>query len=698
MPHLALDVPERIGPVSPEATTALIVAVETYDIPGPSLDGPLEDGLQFAEFLCRRGVPPQQIQVLASATPERLALARKRLSALNPSGDPALNPQLGTAYGSSIVDCVTRIQKYTRCTLLFVYWSGHGILMKENDQFLLTADATPETIRTIRLDALRARLKRSEADGVERTAPLQHQVFLIDACSDHAELNPADPNLPDRVKATEFSTAGTPVETRGQFAILAAPIGRKAKNLDGRGVFSKALLEWLACWVSENPAGPPYWPEPILAIHGVTQSLNTVANATPGIQFPRLDSVDWDGGRRSQSTGRRKTSVPGDWVRDLMRLIPPPALPSDALLRRVFKQLASELKESPPSRLTGAHLLEWCLDEFTALSPASFFKLAHAVFRLCQWPAGSLERDTAQNWLTARLADQLLDGATLFTEVEPILGSLPGSDPPQGSVLHLAVCPVNNLKSKPTFQIYAAILKPGASVSEWYPTGEPEVSADTLTAEWTRVINRLLDDDDVPDLDRVHFLVAIDQFALPLESWPIETGIGAAKPVGIEWCTGRRFLERKSQPARKLKIPYRRLNSRWTALQSGFDPGTHLVWIDDARQLGADLDAHADQFSKLAVGTVAQSETNPDRDGFIVLFNTGFPVAVWIRADPAQLSPGIEAELRGLFKGPIEQLPDRARDFRRKHASLGLHVAVLWDSPTEPLPDLPPYQSVGMDT
>jgi hypothetical protein len=302
--------------------------------------------------------------------------------------------------------------------------------------------------------------------------------------------------------------------------------------------------------------------------------------------------------------------------------------------------------------------------------------------------------------LDSRMADQNLtdaDANALLDDVKSVLGTLPESDSPHGSLLHLAICPVSNLKNKPTFQVFAAILKPGASESEWFKTGEPEVTAEALAAEWTRVVDRLLDDEDVPSLDRVHFLVAIDQFALPLESWPIQTGIAAAKPVGVEWLTGRRFLERKSQPTKRLKVPHRRLKSRWTALQSGFDPHLHLVWIDDARKLGADLGSHTDQFTKLAVGMVAQDDANPDRDGFIVLFDAGFPVAVWLRADPTQITPAVITELRGLFAGPIEQLPHSAREFRRKHAALGLHVAVLWDSPTEPLPDLPPYQSAGMD-
>jgi hypothetical protein len=212
----------------PKQTHAIIVGAETYATPLWKLVGPGTDGVVFAEWLCGRKVPPENIHLFLSLLdPDDAALkarlAAKRLVIKAPAErDP-------------IRKMFTQILPRLEGQLLFLFWGGHGVVKDLDARRLFYATASDENPDSLDFSSLR-RMFRSDKVKIRR------QVAFIDACANYYEsmrlaLQTAGDQMP-------YTNTEPPVE---QFFVFAAASGQATKNDAVRktGAFSTFVNEWL---------------------------------------------------------------------------------------------------------------------------------------------------------------------------------------------------------------------------------------------------------------------------------------------------------------------------------------------------------------------------------------------------------------------------------------------------------------------
>lgn len=211
-----------ISTVSSQRTYALVVGIEKYNA-GTSwnLNGPANDARKFAEWLCSRGVPRENIFLFLSPLDES--------SGALPAVQPATRDNLYRA--------ITDTLRQKEGDLLYIFWGGHGIITREGSRKLFYADATQETKLNLDLNSLLTALRSDYFPNFSQ------QICIIDTCANHVEQLRLTHSLPD-----EFFPYGQPVrKTREQFVLLAAKPGERAKNITERktGLFSEAVMEEL---------------------------------------------------------------------------------------------------------------------------------------------------------------------------------------------------------------------------------------------------------------------------------------------------------------------------------------------------------------------------------------------------------------------------------------------------------------------
>jgi predicted ATPase/Tfp pilus assembly protein PilF len=220
-------------PARPERTYALVVGIEQYRAGRAwELDGPARDARRFVDWLSRRGVPAGNIALFLSPLEANQAL----LQGPGPAAQPAVEHLV-----SGAIHDVLRPQPGE---VLFLFWSGHGILTPEGSRRLFYADATQTNKRNLDLNSLLATLRSDYFAGFPQ------QICIVNACANYVE---------DRMTVSlpgETFPRGLPETGRAQFVFLAAKAGERAKNVTARqaGLFSDAVLEEL------EQAGEEHWP------------------------------------------------------------------------------------------------------------------------------------------------------------------------------------------------------------------------------------------------------------------------------------------------------------------------------------------------------------------------------------------------------------------------------------------------------
>ncbi len=199
----------------PVKTHAVVVAVETYDIPGKNLDGPARDARRFVDWLLGCDVPTGQIKLFASPLPANAPL----IDGLGIPYEPARR--------EPIYKYLTQALPGRSGDLLFLSWGGHGILTEADERRLFYADATDADYLNLDLNSLLTSLRCRPYAGLPR------QIAFIDACANYTVHLPGSDKFPIRDLDP----------SRDQFVLLGARSGEVAVNARKGGVFSAALLD-----------------------------------------------------------------------------------------------------------------------------------------------------------------------------------------------------------------------------------------------------------------------------------------------------------------------------------------------------------------------------------------------------------------------------------------------------------------------
>jgi formylglycine-generating enzyme required for sulfatase activity len=217
----------------PDRTYGLVVGIEKYSETCWNVrngGGPANDALKFAEWLCSRNVPKDNIRLCLSPLEENNHLVQQS------------DLKVEEATEHNLSEIIENNLSQKKGDLLCVFWAGHGLLTSERERRLLCADATFQNWRNLNLDSLFLLLK---SDSFK----IQNHICIFDACADFLKLS----TLPKNLKGKEFSS-GSPDDSQ-QFVLFATREGEKAKinPQEKTGYFSQAVREVLEqesleCW------------------------------------------------------------------------------------------------------------------------------------------------------------------------------------------------------------------------------------------------------------------------------------------------------------------------------------------------------------------------------------------------------------------------------------------------------------------
>ncbi|MFE9424523.1 hypothetical protein ACFYNO_16305 [Kitasatospora sp. NPDC006697] len=198
-------------PVDPARTHALVVAAEEYGDALWNTDGPHTDALAVVDWLIRCRVPREQITVFT-------APRRTRSQPGLPAG------VAGLASPEELADFLGDQLRDAAGDLLWVFFSGHGMLDDQGRHQLLLPGSRRGVLRTIGAAELQQALL---SDQVGLSVGLV--VLVLNACADQQPANSVRTKpLPVRIDPVEV------VPDRGFFAIQAAGPGRAAWTVPDR--------------------------------------------------------------------------------------------------------------------------------------------------------------------------------------------------------------------------------------------------------------------------------------------------------------------------------------------------------------------------------------------------------------------------------------------------------------------------------
>ena len=211
---------------SQHRTYAIVVGIERYDAGGDwDLEGPAEDVIRFTSWLSGRGVPDDHILVF--------------LSPLDGAPSAATLPPgiiVRPARREFVYEAITRTLPDWEGDLLWVFWSGHGLLTRDDHLRLLYADASTDDKLNLDAHSLLTALRS------DRYARLSRMVGVFDACQIYADRLQFGSTMP-----AETLPYGLPLSRAEQFVLYAASPGEIAAN-EGRargGLFSRMVVEEL---------------------------------------------------------------------------------------------------------------------------------------------------------------------------------------------------------------------------------------------------------------------------------------------------------------------------------------------------------------------------------------------------------------------------------------------------------------------
>ncbi len=251
---------------SPERTYAIVIGIERYQGGCWDVDGPVNDALKFAQWLCARGVPKENIHFCVSPLEENCYLVEQSELEIREATDQNIY--------YSITDFLSRKEGH----LLYIFWAGHGVIAPDNSRRLVCADATRANLQNQDFDSLLDFL-RSDAFKI------RNHICIVDACATYSSGGLTD------LGGRKFSR-GKPRKDIKQFVLFATREGETAKvNSDEKtGYFSQAVRDAL------EKVYPNSWPPNMEAI---TENVKQQFKALDKRQLPTyLFYQGWDGDKQ----------------------------------------------------------------------------------------------------------------------------------------------------------------------------------------------------------------------------------------------------------------------------------------------------------------------------------------------------------------------------------------------------------------
>ncbi|MFE2424426.1 caspase family protein [Streptomyces hokutonensis] len=226
--------------IDPRRTHALVVAVEEYEDEEWNVSGPYADACAFISWLVDGcGVPDTNITLFASPLPA------SRPGAQDPPVLPAgLLTRQREASSAVVSRHLQEGMEHLETDLLWVFWSGHGLIDASGSHVLVLSDSTVRTKRVIDVDALQLALQ-SQRVGVRRGAGVPKIAVAVNACQNQPR--------EDCISKVEVGVQQTSVTERGMFIMHACSTGQQAR-IAPRGtripggaasLFPQTLLKYL---------------------------------------------------------------------------------------------------------------------------------------------------------------------------------------------------------------------------------------------------------------------------------------------------------------------------------------------------------------------------------------------------------------------------------------------------------------------
>jgi formylglycine-generating enzyme required for sulfatase activity len=253
----------------PERTYGLVVGIEKYSDTFWNVrngGGPANDALKFAEWLCSRKVPKDNIRLCLSPLEENNHLVQQS----------DLKVQEATEHNLS--EIIENDLSQKTGDLLFIFWAGHGLLTVERERRLLCADMTSQNWRNLNLDSLFLLL---QSDRFK----IRNHICIVDTCANFVELK----EFPKKLNGKGFSS-GRPREDSRKFVFFATREGEKAKvnHQEKTGYFSQSVIDAL------KKESLEYWP-PNMEI--IAKKVKQQVTSLGKQQQPTIYTYNWEGDR-----------------------------------------------------------------------------------------------------------------------------------------------------------------------------------------------------------------------------------------------------------------------------------------------------------------------------------------------------------------------------------------------------------------
>ncbi|WP_326762776.1 caspase family protein [Streptomyces phaeochromogenes] len=277
------------APIDPAKTQALVVAVERYEDPAWNVNGPYVDACAFITWLVDAcGVPAENVSFYASAL--AASLRQAEVGRLLPAGVKTKD-----ADSALVARHIQEGMVGLDADLLWVFWSGHGVVDSNGSHVLLLADSSVATKRAIAVDALQLALQ-SRRVGSNGGLGVPKIAVAVNACQ----------NQPAGVEValTDVTTTSTRVTDRGLFVMHACSTGQKARNIRAGAMRGKAAATGLfprTLLTSLHDGSGRVLPDLHRVSDDIDRAFATLRSDSQTLQKPSLLRRNWDG--RTLRTG-----------------------------------------------------------------------------------------------------------------------------------------------------------------------------------------------------------------------------------------------------------------------------------------------------------------------------------------------------------------------------------------------------------
>ncbi|MEU5923264.1 caspase family protein [Streptomyces antimycoticus] len=325
-------------------THAVIVAVERYNGSDDlNLDGPVHDALGMRTWLTGRGVPPENIQLLASPMERN----RAALEAAHPGYRPAERADVRKVFRDGL--------REIDGDWLWIYWAGHGVQAPGGRWSLLYPETSDTDLQGLDADSLMDLVRTDHVhwDGADRVT------VVIDACRRALPLDIHElADTPQPLTNVTQTRSDRPV-----FWMRACQAGAVAMEQDGAGRFTSVLLRQLEA-AGADGAGldlDQVW-------KGVQDEFAQVREGGSSRQYPTMHVINWEQEERTIRLGPSAPPLDPEKRRFRETLV----LEASGLLgadpagsaARVAARLSEHFTTAPPATRppSAEELVDWALE------------------------------------------------------------------------------------------------------------------------------------------------------------------------------------------------------------------------------------------------------------------------------------------------------------------------------------------------